>query len=106
MHLRRLLHWTRFRNPLTGLFSKVSFRQDITDELTQVAAGPSCTVVAIDLDNFKSINDTLGHAGGDDVLKRFAAALAEAAAPHGAAYHLFTGDDLELMLSAAATPAT
>jgi diguanylate cyclase (GGDEF)-like protein len=86
------------RHPLTRLFSKVAFRQDLEAELERIRAGgaPS-TIVAIDLDNFKRINDTQGHQGGDQVLLRYAAALAEGTGTGGTAYHL-SGDEFALIV--------
>lgn len=84
------------RHPLTGLFSKQAFHSDLTRALDELDVRGS-TVVAIDLDNFKRINDSLGHAGGDDALKRFAVALTQATASEGSAYHL-SGDEFALLL--------
>src|SRR5919109_3091216 len=86
------------RHPLTRLFSKVAFEQDLEVELgTASETGANCFVIAIDLDDFKRINDTRGHAEGDRALKRFAASLADAVGARGAAYHL-SGDEFAVIL--------
>ena len=65
-------------DPLTGLANRRSTRQHL-DELSRL---PSVSMVALlDIDHFKSINDTFGHEGGDAVLRRVAAALEEAVRP-------------------------
>ncbi len=63
-------------DPLTGLPNRTL----IVDRIEQMVAraarqGTSVAALFIDLDNFKTINDTLGHAIGDDLLKAVAARL-------------------------------
>ncbi|QFY62253.1 diguanylate cyclase [Rhizobium grahamii] len=59
-------------DPLTGLLN----RRALFDRHGHGAMGATTAVLIFDLDHFKSINDTFGHAGGDRVLKVFAAELA------------------------------
>ncbi|OBZ95418.1 diguanylate cyclase [Pararhizobium polonicum] len=59
-------------DPLTGLVN----RRALFDRYGQSLVGPKTAVLVFDLDHFKSINDTFGHAGGDRVLKIFATELA------------------------------
>lgn len=58
-------------DPLTGL----SNRRTLDRTLTRI--GPGDTVVALDLDNFKGVNDTMGHGMGDAVLRSFARAMSK-----------------------------
>jgi diguanylate cyclase (GGDEF)-like protein len=60
-------------DPLTGLFNRRGLIE-AARELTQTNArrGRPVTVLAFDLDHFKSINDRFGHAVGDEVLRLFA----------------------------------
>lgn len=64
------------RDPLTGAFNRARLdaqgRQSVDLALS---AGRPASVMVLDLDRFKSINDRLGHAGGDVVLKHVAAAI-------------------------------
>ena len=58
---------------LTGLPNRVALQQGLTDALeTARATGQSCALMFLDLDRFKDINDTLGHAIGDALLKAVA----------------------------------
>ena len=55
-------------DPLTGLANRVQLRQHIEKTLEHVARGGTASVLCLDLDNFKIINDTLGHSVGDALL--------------------------------------
>ncbi len=61
---------------LTGLANRLLFENRLAHELSRsVRTGDVVAVFAVDLDAFKAINDRLGHAGGDRVLKRTAQLL-------------------------------
>lgn len=61
---------------LTGLANRLLFENRLAHELARSArTGDTVAVFAVDLDEFKAINDRLGHAGGDRVLKRTAQIL-------------------------------
>ncbi|MDI1291540.1 MAG: diguanylate cyclase [Methylobacter sp.] len=61
-------------DPLTGLFNRRVFLERLEQERAKVARLPhySAVLLMLDLDFFKRVNDTYGHAAGDDVLKTFA----------------------------------
>jgi diguanylate cyclase len=64
------------RDPLTGLHNRRYLETIAQRELARCKREAQClSVLMIDLDRFKSINDTYGHQGGDEVLKRLAAML-------------------------------
>ncbi|MEV0127943.1 bifunctional diguanylate cyclase/phosphodiesterase [Dactylosporangium sp. NPDC050688] len=75
--LERELRQRATRDPVTGLAN----RRQLTERLDRVLAGatPGVTVALLDLDGFKDVNDTLGHAAGDELLvqvsRRLRAAL-------------------------------
>ncbi|MDR6786919.1 diguanylate cyclase (GGDEF)-like protein [Sphingomonas sp. BE138] len=61
---------------LTGLPNRLLFEERLTQELARVRrTGERVAVFAIDLDDFKSINDRFGHAGGDEALRAAAQLL-------------------------------
>ncbi|MBV9133083.1 MAG: EAL domain-containing protein [Chloroflexi bacterium] len=65
-----------FQDPLTGLANRTLFMQRLTGACNRAAAdGASLAVLFIDLDNFKRVNDSLGHACGDQVLLEVGARL-------------------------------
>lgn len=69
---QKLLEARAYRDPLTGLFN----RRFIEERFAELHAQGFQTMAVIDLDRFKRINDTYGHAMGDDVLRATAEALA------------------------------
>jgi len=76
------LHRMAMSDALTGLPNRISFRERLTEEVSMAdALGRSFAVIGIDLNKFKEINDTRGHAAGDIVLttlaERFCALLGE-----------------------------
>jgi diguanylate cyclase (GGDEF)-like protein len=63
-------HFLAYHDPLTGLANRVLFREDLERALlvARLERAP-LAVLFIDLDGFKSVNDTLGHSVGDALLK-------------------------------------
>jgi diguanylate cyclase (GGDEF)-like protein/PAS domain S-box-containing protein len=58
-------------DPLTGLLNRRSFERELAAHgALSVRYGGSGAAILLDLDNFKFINDTLGHSAGDDVIAR------------------------------------
>ncbi|MFU8805616.1 MAG: GGDEF domain-containing protein [Bradymonadaceae bacterium] len=67
-----------WRDALTGLPNARRFWEDVQNEcLRAIRTGKPLHLLAIDLDHFKSINDTYGHLVGDEVLKAAAQAMSE-----------------------------
>ncbi len=66
------------RDPLTRLYNRHFFDETLAREIQRCARSAlPLGVIFFDADNFKQINDSYGHAFGDEVLKRIAAAAAE-----------------------------
>lgn len=55
-------------DPVTGLANRTNFRRSCERLLTTLAPGTRAALFFIDLDRFKAVNDTLGHAAGDMLL--------------------------------------
>lgn len=63
------------RDPLTGLYNRRRFQQEVEKHMYDEAESGKGSIILLDMDYFKEINDTYGHAEGDIVLKHFAEAL-------------------------------
>jgi diguanylate cyclase (GGDEF)-like protein len=65
-----------YHDALTGLGNRLMFRQELENGLAQARReNKSLAVLFVDLDGFKSVNDTLGHSVGDGLLKQIASRL-------------------------------
>lgn len=74
---QRLLQLAHF-DPLTGLPNRTLFNATLTRVLAQAAASArQVALLSIDLDHFKNVNDTLGHASGDELLTQLSNRLVQ-----------------------------
>jgi len=62
-------------DPLTGIYNRRYFEEVLSRHLGQVRRGSKLSFVYLDMDRFKTINDTMGHAGGDAALITFVETL-------------------------------
>jgi diguanylate cyclase (GGDEF)-like protein len=82
---------------LTGLLDRRAFEQVLADTLRRCALGDNAALLLLDLDGFKHVNDTYGHAIGDQLLRavgdRIAAALRD-----GDRAARFGGDEFAIVI--------
>jgi len=86
---------------LTGVGNRTHFMQSLEAALRDL---PECVVGSIDVDQFKSVNDRVGHAEGDRVLVAFARRLV-GALPDKAVVCRVGGDEFAVVIPGALTPA-
>ena len=88
-------------DPLTGLLNRRAFLDELTRHVERLdREGLPGTMLFADLDNFKPVNDRLGHEAGDDILVRAADLLREAVRPTDLVARL-GGDEFAIWLSGA-----
>lgn len=83
-HYTQALHAETEHDELTGLLNRKGVRRLLDQQLSDEGQRESA-VLFCDLDNFKRINDTLGHKAGDDLLVRLAQRLQQGLPPECAA---------------------
>jgi diguanylate cyclase (GGDEF)-like protein len=93
--ITRLAHY----DALTGLPNRTLFHQWLTQELADILPGQHVAVLYIDIDEFKSVNDTLGHQIGDELLKSVALTLSECVGAGGFVARL-GGDEFAIVQTA------
>ncbi len=85
-------------DPLTGLANRRHMTQMLARTLTMLAAASRpCATLLIDLDRFKQVNDTLGHAAGDLLLKQVAERLVKLIGDESRVCRL-GGDEFQIIL--------
>lgn len=88
------LHRLATTDLLTGLANRARFYREVESALVR---GAPLAVLMIDLDGFKDVNDTLGHAVGDSILREVAQRLASAIGVSGLAARI-GGDEFAMLL--------
>ncbi len=91
-----------YTDPLTGLANRLSFREMLDGCLTRMrGSGQQLVLLFADIDDFKRVNDTLGHDAGDEALVAFAERIrmvAKDAAGESAQVARLGGDEFVVML--------
>jgi diguanylate cyclase (GGDEF)-like protein len=86
-------------DPLTGLFNLRAFQEQLAREIERARQmGGHVSLIIADLDNFKVLNDSFGHAFGDEVLRRTAGVFHSYAGGRAGAARL-GGDEFALVLA-------
>ena len=100
-HDREVRHMA-YTDGLTGLTNRLAFREALDHRLMAArASGHPLALLFADMDDFKRVNDTLGHEAGDEALLQFAQRISEAVATAGddAMLARFGGDEFVILLA-------
>src|SRR5690606_3249998 len=91
-----------YTDALTGLTNRLAFREDLDQRLGQMrGSGRQLALLFADIDDFKRVNDTLGHEAGDAALLQFATRIRDAVRLHGgegAMLARFGGDEFVILV--------
>ena len=99
----RIAHMAHY-DALTDLPNRVLFRERLDHELKSISTGRQLAVLYIDIDEFKRINDLLGHPVGDELLKAVAGRLGSCVAAGDVVARL-GGDEFAIIQTAIQRPA-
>ncbi len=93
---RRQLQYQARHDALTGLCNRYAFQERLTTALDEAGQGGHWVLCYFDLDQFKVVNDTCGHAAGDELLRQVAEILRSNLNPGDCAARL-GGDEFALL---------
>jgi len=97
LDLRRMAH----TDGLTGLLNRTAILEQGSRAIGDChAQGQACCALMFDLDGFKAINDSWGHAAGDEVLKHFVRVIHGIGLPPRALFARYGGEEFVLVLPA------
>jgi diguanylate cyclase (GGDEF)-like protein len=90
---------------LSGALNRASFHQALRQAAWRHAeGGPAFAALCLDLDHFKDVNDSLGHAAGDEVLRQATQRLREVVR-HGDVIARLGGDEFAILQTGVSSPA-
>ena len=95
--LKEELHHQAYHDALTGLPNRVLFADRVAETLAHARTGAEHAILFFDLDHFKNVNDSWGHAAGDDLLAQVAARITDAVRPDDTPARL-GGDEFAVLL--------
>lgn len=87
------------KDPMTGLYNRRSFEETLEKEIENVEqTGKKAFIAIFDIDHFKNVNDTYGHANGDVVIKALCKMMQEKSQKNGIAFR-YGGEEFVILFS-------
>lgn len=86
-------HKIAYEDALTGLKNRMAYMENINNLERNLPKDSRVCVIMIDIDNFKNVNDTMGHKAGDELLKNVATALQKIFFDTGCVVYRVGGDE-------------
>jgi diguanylate cyclase (GGDEF)-like protein/PAS domain S-box-containing protein len=98
------LSYRAFHDSLTGLANKALFQDRLQHALSRLSrSGSHLAILFLDLDDFKTVNDSLGHGEGDQLLRKVASTLCDLLRPSDTAARL-GGDEFAILIEDLSSP--
>ncbi|MEG3869258.1 EAL domain-containing protein [Microcoleus sp. Z1_B2] len=98
-YLTRQLSWEENHDALTGLINRRRFEQHLVDAIASVKhSNHQHALCYLDLDQFKVVNDTVGHIAGDELLRQITALIQQGVRAHDMLARL-GGDEFGILLT-------
>lgn len=94
--IRERLAWQASHDSLTGLANRLAFMESLEHRLTDRRDRGRTAVLFVDLDHFKTVNDSLGHQSGDELLTEVARRIRSSVRPHDTVAR-FGGDEFVVL---------
>ncbi|MGN6232008.1 MAG: sensor domain-containing protein [Trinickia sp.] len=96
---RKHIEWMAYHDPLTSASNRAYFSESLRKVVTAPSAGPKslAAVMMVDMDRFKDVNDTMGHAVGDEMLREVARRLRACVRAEDVVAR-FGGDEFSILL--------
>jgi len=91
------LEYFAVHDALTGLLNRHSLEEMLNRTIARAKRGVVSSLLCMDLDNFKDVNDTVGHAAGDEVLKTLSGLLKSELRTEDSVFRL-GGDEFAVLL--------
>ncbi|MCM5705027.1 MASE3 domain-containing protein [Larsenimonas salina] len=98
LRLLERLHQEAYRDPLTKLYNRRQLDSELPTRLSAASDTSPLTLVFLDIDHFKTLNDTYGHDMGDEVLRRLAGMIEQCLGAADMACR-FGGEEFVLVMS-------
>ncbi|KHF39135.1 EAL domain-containing protein [Halalkalibacter okhensis] len=97
---QEVIQFQAYHDPLTGLLNRRYFQEELTQRIgVAKKTGETVAVLFIDIDRFKNVNDTLGHANGDQLIQLISARIQNHLSTGKSVLTRQGGDEFVILLS-------